>query len=68
MSDIVYLKISGQQQGAISDGCGTYASTGNRRQAGHEDEIFIFALANSITSTGKGSHLHGLRFCKLIDK
>lgn len=68
MSDIVYLKISGQQQGAISDGCGAYASTGNRRQAGHEDEIFIFALANSITSTGKGSQLHGLRFCKLIDK
>ncbi len=68
MSDIVYLMVSGQQQGAISAGCGTLASVGNRWQIGHEDEIFAFSLANSITSTGKGSQLHGLRFCKLIDK
>lgn len=68
MSDIVYLMVSGQQQGAISDGCGTTASVGNRWQIEHEDEIFAFSLANSITSTGKGSQLHGLRFCKLIDK
>ncbi len=68
MSDIVYLMVSGQQQGVISAGCGTLASVGNRWQIGHEDEIFAFSLANSITSTGKGSQLHGLRFCKLIDK
>lgn len=68
MSDIVYLMVSGQQQGAISDGCGTVASVGNRWQSGHEDEIFAFSLSNSITSTGRGSHFHGLRFCKLIDK
>jgi len=68
MSDIVYLKVSGEQQGAISDGCGTSASVGNRRQVGHEDEIFVFSLANSITSTGKGYKFQGLRFCKLIDK
>ncbi|ETX61405.1 MULTISPECIES: type VI secretion system tube protein TssD [Citrobacter] len=68
MSDIVYLMVSGQQQGAISDGCGTVASVGNRWQSGHEDEIFAFSLSNSITSTGRGSHFHGLQFCKLIDK
>lgn len=68
MSEIVYLMVSGQQQGAISDGCGTIASVGNRWQIGHEDEIFTFSFTNSITSTGAGSHLHGLRFCKLIDK
>ena len=68
MSDIVYLKVSGEQQGAISDGCGTSASVGNRRQVGHEDEIFVFSLTNSITSTGKGSKFQSLRFCKLIDK
>lgn len=68
MGDIVYLTIAGELQGAISDGCGTIASVGNRWQTGHEDEIFAFSLSNSITSTGKGSHLHGLRFCKLIDK
>ncbi|MGE2106404.1 type VI secretion system tube protein TssD [Citrobacter koseri] len=68
MGNIVYLTIAGELQGAISDGCGTIASVGNRWQTGHEDEIFAFSLSNSITSTGKGSHLHGLRFCKLIDK
>ena len=68
MSDIVYLMVSGQQQGDISDGCGIIASVGNRWQIGHEDEIFTFSLSNSITSTGRGSHFHGLQFCKLIDK
>ncbi|MDU4401619.1 MAG: type VI secretion system tube protein TssD [Citrobacter koseri] len=68
MSDIVYLTVSGQQQGAISARCGTIASVGNRWQIGHEEEIFTFSLTNSITNTGKGSHLHGLRFCKPIDK
>ncbi|HFZ7332798.1 TPA: type VI secretion system tube protein TssD [Salmonella enterica subsp. salamae serovar 21:z10:[z6]] len=68
MSDIVYLTVIGEQQGAISAGCGTESSVGNRWQIAHEDEIFVFSLSNSMTSTGKGSQLHGLRFCKLIDK
>jgi type VI secretion system effector, Hcp1 family len=68
MGDIVYLTVAGERQGAISSGCGTQASTGNRWQTGHEDEIFAFALTNGITSTSQGSQLHGLRFCKLIDK
>lgn len=42
MSDIVYLTIAGEQQGAISDSCGTADSIGNRRQIGHENEIFVF--------------------------
>lgn len=68
MSDIIYLNITGEQQGCISSRCGTSASIGNRWQIGHEDEIFAFSLSNSITNTGKGSQLHGLSFCKLIDK
>lgn len=68
MSDEIYLTITGEQQGCISSRCGTSASIGNRRQIGHEDEIFAFSLSNSITNTGKGSQLHGLSFCKLIDK
>ncbi|ECR8687598.1 type VI secretion system tube protein Hcp, partial [Salmonella enterica] len=68
MSDIVHLTVIGEQQGAISAGCGTESSVGNRWQIAHEDEIFVFSLSNSMTSTGKGSQLHGLRFCKLIDK
>ncbi|EJD4729552.1 type VI secretion system tube protein Hcp [Escherichia coli] len=68
MSDEIYLTITGEQQGSISSRCGTSASIGNRWQIGHEDEIFAFSLSNSITNTGKGSQLHGLSFCKLIDK
>lgn len=68
MSDIVYLIVSGRQQGTISEGCGSVASVANRWQIGHEDEIFTFSLTNSMTSTEKGSQLHRLRFCKLIDK
>ncbi|HCL5254348.1 TPA: type VI secretion system tube protein Hcp, partial [Salmonella enterica] len=68
MSDIVYLTVIGEQQGAISAGCGTESSAGNRWQIAHEDEIFVFSLSNSMTSTGNGSQFHGLRFCKLIDK
>ncbi|EPY3705705.1 TPA: type VI secretion system tube protein Hcp, partial [Escherichia coli] len=38
MSDIIYLTITGEQQGCISSRCGTSASIGNRWQIGHEDE------------------------------
>ena len=36
MSDIIYLNITGEQQGCISSRCGTSASIGNRWQIGHE--------------------------------
>ncbi|EBA7185966.1 type VI secretion system tube protein Hcp [Salmonella enterica] len=68
MSDLVYLRITGERQGNISSGCGTYESVGNRWQVGHEDEIFVFSLVDTLTSTGNGLNLQGLNFCKLIDK
>lgn len=68
MSDTVYLTVIGEQQGAISAGCGSESSVGNRWQIAHEDEIFVFSLSNSMAGTSKGPQLHGLRFCKLIDK
>lgn len=68
MGDIVYLSVTGEQQGTISDGCGSTGSVGNRWQIGHEDEIFIFALTNSIASTSLGFQLQSFRFCKQIDK
>lgn len=68
MSNIVYLTVTGEQQGSISAGCGTSESTGNRWQSGHEDEIFTFSLLNNINNTGLGSQFHGITFCKLIDK
>lgn len=42
MSNIVYLKLIGEQQGDISDGGGTIASVGNRWQQNHVNEIFVF--------------------------
>lgn len=45
MSNIVYLTVTGEQQGSISAGCGTTESIGNRWQSGHEDEIFTFSLS-----------------------
>lgn len=68
MSDIIYLKMRGEQQGDISAGCSTEKSIGNRFQFGHENEIFTFSLSYSITGTGKGINLQGLIFSKLIDK
>ncbi len=60
MSNIVYLTVTGEQQGSISAGCGTSESTGNRWQSGHEDEIFTFSLLNNINNTGLGSQFHGI--------
>lgn len=68
MGDIIYLRITGEEQGNISAGCGTYSSTGNRWQKGHEDEIFVFSLFSALSNTGRGINLQGLRFSKLIDK
>ncbi len=68
MSNIVYLKLIGEQQGDISDGCGTTDSVGNRWQQNHVNEMFVFSLVAGVTSTGKGTNLQGLTFCKQIDK
>lgn len=68
MSDLLYLKITGEKQGNISSGCGTYESVGNRWQVSHEDGVFVFSLVNTVTSTCNGLNLQGLNFCKLIDK
>ncbi|MFP2825532.1 type VI secretion system tube protein TssD [Citrobacter braakii] len=68
MSNIVYLKLIGEQQGDISDGCGTTDSVGNRWQQNHVDEIFVFSLGAGITNRGKGANLQGLTFRKQIDK
>lgn len=68
MSNIVYLKLIGEQQGDFSDGCGTTDSVGNRWQQNHVDEIFVFSLGAGITNRGKGANLQGLTFSKQIDK
>ena len=63
MSNIVYLTVTGEQQGSISAGCGTSESTGNRWQSGHEDEIFTFSLLNNINNSfGLGGDVFILDF------
>lgn len=68
MSHMVYLKIMGEQQGDISQGCGSEQSVGNRYQYGHEDEIYAFSLDDSVTNTSQGVKYHGINFCKTVDK
>ncbi|KAA0542091.1 MULTISPECIES: type VI secretion system tube protein TssD [Citrobacter] len=68
MSNIVYLKLIGEQQGDISCRCGTTDSVGNRWQRNHVNEIFVFSLCSGVTNSGKGANLQRLTFSKQIDK
>lgn len=68
MSNIVYLKLIGEQQADISDGCGTTDSVGNCWQQNHVNEIFVFSLVAGVVSTGNGTNLQNLTFSKQIDK
>lgn len=68
VSDLVYLRITGEKQGDISSGCGSYASIGNRWQIGHEDQILAFSLLNTLASTGNSVNLQWLKFLNLSIK
>lgn len=68
MSNIVYLKLIGEQQGDISCRCGTTDSVGNRWQRNHVNEIFVFSLCSGVTNSGKGANLQRLTYSKQIDK
>lgn len=68
MSNIIYLRITGEQQGNISADCGSQASIGNRWQRNHTDEIFAFSLRYDVTNIGRGCHFQALEFTKAIDK
>ncbi len=80
MSNIIYLSIKGKIQGLISEGCGSYASIGNKYQINHVDEIFveinhvnhvdeIFVLQfdHSLSREYNVVH-HPIKFYKPIDK
>lgn len=68
MSNLIYLKITGETQGSISAGCGTFESVGNRWQKNHIDEIFVFALTNGMCNKGNSLQTQALRVNKLVDK
>jgi type VI secretion system Hcp family effector len=68
MSDIIYLRLTGEQQGEISAGCGTKESLGNRFQYRHKNEIKVNKLDTGSRSSGYGVSDKRLRFIKPIDK
>ncbi|HBD0351910.1 type VI secretion system tube protein TssD, partial [Escherichia coli] len=49
MSNMIYLSIKGKIQGLISEGCGSYASIGNKYQINHVDEIFVLQFDHSLS-------------------
>ena len=68
MGNIVYLKLIGEQQGDISDECGTTDPVGNRWQRNHANEIVVFSLVAGVSNSDKGANLKALTFSKQIDK
>ena len=67
MSNIIYLSIKGKIQGLISEGCGSYASIGNKYQINHVDEIFVLQFDHSLSREYNVVH-HPIKFYKPIDK
>ncbi|EGW8313384.1 TPA: type VI secretion system tube protein TssD, partial [Escherichia coli] len=67
MSNIIYLSIKGKTQGLISEGCGSYASIGNKYQINHVDEIFVLQFDHSLSREYNVVH-HPIKFYKPIDK
>ena len=49
MSNIIYLKLTGAEQGLISRGASNIDSIGNKYQNGHEDEIFVIEMSSHVT-------------------
>ncbi|MEX0423207.1 Hcp family type VI secretion system effector [Providencia rettgeri] len=67
MSNIIYLKLTGEKQGLISKGCGTEDSIGNKFQINHTDEIFITQYSESTSRSQNMTH-HPINLIKMIDK
>ncbi|MEY1197068.1 Hcp family type VI secretion system effector [Providencia rettgeri] len=67
MSNIIYLKLTGERQGLISRGCGTEDSIGNKFQLNHEDEILTIQLSEG-TSRSQNMNHHPINFVKMVDK
>ncbi|MCW2256787.1 type VI secretion system Hcp family effector [Providencia alcalifaciens] len=67
MANMIYLTLKGSKQGAISQGCGSLDSIGNKYQSGHEDEIFILRLGNGF-SRRQNISFQPVSLIKLLDK
>ncbi|WP_369311206.1 Hcp family type VI secretion system effector [Providencia rettgeri] len=67
MANLIYLKLSGKNQGLISGGCSTRDSIGNKYQDRHKDEILIYSLDHDIFRTQNVSH-SPVTITKPVDK
>lgn len=67
MAGLIYLSLTGTQQGLISAGCLSQASVGNKAQLAHSDQIFILSLAHTLSREQNVNH-HDVTIIKPIDK
>ncbi|CAM3605412.1 Hcp family type VI secretion system effector [Rahnella bruchi] len=67
MANLIYMTLTGEKQGLISQGCGTYDSMGNKYQASHQDQIFLLALTHSTHRAQNVCH-QPVSVTKLVDK
>lgn len=67
MSNLMYMKLEGPNQGLISAGCGSKASICNKYQINHIDEIFLYGIQHIMTREQNVNH-QALTIIKPIDK
>lgn len=56
MANLIYMTLNGQLQGAISAGCSSLASIGNKAQLIHLDQILIYELSHGLTRNQNVNH------------
>ncbi|MEW7311305.1 Hcp family type VI secretion system effector [Buttiauxella gaviniae] len=67
MSNLIYVTITGKQQGVLSAGCSSYDSIGNKFQENHLNQIMVISMEHSINRVKNVNH-GPLSFVKFIDK
>ena len=67
MANSIYVVVDGKEQGKISSGCSAFNSIGNKYQAGHEDQILVYAVEHAISREQNVNH-GPISFIKPIDK
>nr|ELR5113451.1 Hcp family type VI secretion system effector [Providencia stuartii] len=67
MANLIYLKLTGKNQGLISAGCSTRDSIGNKYQESHKDEILVYSFDHDIYRLQNVSH-SPVTITKPVDK
>ncbi|MCS3603950.1 type VI secretion system Hcp family effector [Buttiauxella sp. BIGb0471] len=67
MANLIYLTLTGLQQGLMSAGCCSLDSIGNKAQIAHLDQIMVYGFSHSITRVENAVH-HPVIITKPVDK